>query len=71
MANKKKPLWVCLQTLRTRLGADLSLSVENKFHGRLVGYILGSDIDHPQATAERMFEVIFVYVFNVGGFYIN
>lgn len=60
----------CLQTLSP--ARILSLSVENKFHGSLMGYVLVSDIDHPQATAEQNFRVIFVYVFSdVGGSYIN
>lgn len=54
------PRWFCLQTLYP--ARILSLSVENKFHGSLMGYILVSDIDHPQATAERISE-LFSYMF--------
>lgn len=56
----------CLQTVP---GKHSILSVENKFHGSLIGYVLVLDIDHPQMTAERIFKVIFVYVSDVGGSY--
>lgn len=58
--SKKMPRLFCLQTLCP--ARILSLSVENKFHGSLMGYVLVSDIDHPQTTAERISE-LFLYTF--------